>query len=98
MVFVGRSQTLNFEVRALQNLYISFKTLYFHNSLIMILHNGGFRLFTEYFQILRRACLTPGDARSPPMAPKTIAVYIFRLEKIMKMIAMKKRNIYLTNI
>ena len=76
MVFVGRSQTLNFEVRALQNLYISFKTLYFQNSLIIILHNGGFGLFTEYFQILRRAGLTPGDARSPPTAPKTIAVYI----------------------
>ena len=61
---------------------------------MIILHNGGFGLFTEYFQILRRACLTPGDARSPPTAPKTIAVYILRLEKIMKMIAMKKRNFF----
>ena len=59
----------------------------------MILSNGGF----GPFQILRRACLTPGDARSPPTAPKTapktIAVHILRLEKIMKMIKLKRRKV-----
>ena len=59
----------------------------------MILHTGGFGPFTEYFQILRRACLTPGDARSPPTAPKAIAVYIMRLEKIMKMIKLKRKKV-----
>ena len=65
---------------------------------MIILHNGGFGLFTEYFHILRRVCLTPGDARPPPTAPKTIAVYILRLEKIMKMIAMKNVTFSPTNI